>query len=161
MTSDDDKMRRLTPDTDATSDIDQASGSLGIREVFIGPEVSPRRSNTVDGLGIRAVLGRPTHPQPPSWYLGFPSRDPHLSSFLHIKAKSPPGFPVCLGFPPLPSSSEPAAKMPSHKTFRIKKKLAKKMRQNRPIPHWIRMRTDNTIRYNAKRRHWRRTKLGF
>ncbi|KAK9213619.1 hypothetical protein WN943_003007 [Citrus x changshan-huyou] len=53
------------------------------------------------------------------------------------------------------------AKMPSHKTFMIKKKLAKKMRQNRPIPHWIRMRTDNTIRYNAKRRHWRRTKLGF
>ncbi|WVZ11051.1 hypothetical protein V8G54_015581 [Vigna mungo] len=43
----------------------------------------------------------------------------------------------------------------------IKKKLAKKMRQNRPIPYWIRMRTDNTIRYNAKRRHWRRTKLGF
>ncbi|GAY45923.1 hypothetical protein CUMW_093070 [Citrus unshiu] len=35
---------------------------------------------------------------------------------------------------------------PSHKTFMIKKKLAKKMRQNRPIPHWIRMRTDNTIR---------------
>ncbi|KAL0904787.1 hypothetical protein M5K25_026937 [Dendrobium thyrsiflorum] len=50
---------------------------------------------------------------------------------------------------------------PSFKTFRIKKKLAKKMRQNRPIPHWIRMRTNNTIRYNAKRRHWRRTKLGF
>ncbi|KAE8688070.1 60S ribosomal protein L39-1 [Hibiscus syriacus] len=51
--------------------------------------------------------------------------------------------------------------MPSHKTFMIKKKLAKKMRQNRPIPYWIRLRTDNTIRYNAKRRHWRRTKLGF
>ncbi|KAJ6915243.1 hypothetical protein NC651_017283 [Populus alba x Populus x berolinensis] len=63
-----------------------------------------------------------------------------------------------------PSSSRSqseASEMPSHKTFRIKKKLAKKMRQNRPIPHWIRMRTDNTIRYNAKRRHWRRTKLGF
>ncbi|CAN6164860.1 unnamed protein product, partial [Urochloa humidicola] len=54
-----------------------------------------------------------------------------------------------------------AAAMPSHKTFRIKMKLAKKQRQNRPIPYWIRMRTDNTIRYNAKRRHWRRTKLGF
>ncbi|KAL6551618.1 hypothetical protein OROGR_007772 [Orobanche gracilis] len=50
---------------------------------------------------------------------------------------------------------------PSHKTFMIKKKLAKKQRQNRPIPYWIRMRTGNTIRYNAKRRHWRRTKLGF
>jgi large subunit ribosomal protein L39e len=42
-------------------------------------------------------------------------------------------------------SSFPA--QPSHKTFRIKKKLAKKQRQNRPIPYWIRMRTDNTIRY--------------
>ncbi|KAK8545308.1 hypothetical protein V6N13_066595 [Hibiscus sabdariffa] len=59
-----------------------------------------------------------------------------------------------------PPNSQPET-MPSHKTFMIKKKLAKKMRQNRPIPYWIRMRTDNTIRYNAKRRHWRRTKLGF
>ncbi|RDX90930.1 60S ribosomal protein L39, partial [Mucuna pruriens] len=64
----------------------------------------------------------------------------------------------CGGLCCVGSSTE---KMPSHKTFRIKKKLAKKMRQNRPIPYWIRMRTDNTIRYNAKRRHWRRTKLGF
>ncbi|KVH48445.1 Ribosomal protein L39e [Cynara cardunculus var. scolymus] len=40
----------------------------------------------------------------------------------------------------------PESIMPSHKSFMIKKKLAKKMRQNRPIPHWIRMRTDNTIR---------------
>ena len=47
------------------------------------------------------------------------------------------------------------------KTFRIKTKLAKKLKQNRPIPNWIRMRTGNTIRYNAKRRHWRRTKLGL
>ncbi|KAL3526607.1 hypothetical protein ACH5RR_011263 [Cinchona calisaya] len=62
---------------------------------------------------------------------------------------------------PYPSSQLPQPKMPSHKTFMIKKKLAKKQRQNRPIPYWIRMRTDNTIRYNAKRRHWRRTKLGF
>ncbi|CAH1449216.1 unnamed protein product [Lactuca virosa] len=59
------------------------------------------------------------------------------------------------------AGGSPFSAMPSHKSFMIKKKLAKKMRQNRPIPHWIRMRTDNTIRYNAKRRHWRRTKLGF
>ncbi|CDP14279.1 unnamed protein product [Coffea canephora] len=74
-----------------------------------------------------------------------------------------------LSFNPASSSSSltllllflQTSKMPSHKTFVIKKKLAKKKRQNRPIPHWIRMRTGNTIRYNAKRRHWRRTKLGF
>lgn len=36
---------------------------------------------------------------------------------------------------------------PSMKTFKIKKHLAKKQKQNRPIPQWIRLRTDNTIRY--------------
>lgn len=52
-------------------------------------------------------------------------------------------------------------KQPSQKTFRTKRTLAKKMRQNRPLPQWIRLRTDNTVKYNAKRRHWRRTKLGL
>ncbi|CEF97178.1 Ribosomal protein L39e, conserved site [Ostreococcus tauri] len=51
--------------------------------------------------------------------------------------------------------------MPSNKTFKIKKILGKKQKQNRPLPQWIRMRTGNTIRYNAKRRHWRRTKLNL
>lgn len=50
---------------------------------------------------------------------------------------------------------------PSNKSFKKKIILAKKARQNRPIPHWIRFRTGNTIRYNAKRRHWRRTKLAI
>ncbi|GFU46480.1 hypothetical protein NPIL_343401, partial [Nephila pilipes] len=35
--------------------------------------------------------------------------------------------------------------MASHKTYKIKMKLAKKMKQNRPIPQWIRLRTGNTI----------------
>ncbi|KAL6947280.1 60S ribosomal protein L39 [Hanseniaspora vineae] len=39
--------------------------------------------------------------------------------------------------------------------------LAKAQKQNRPLPQWVRLRTGNTIRYNAKRRHWRRTKLGL
>ncbi|OMP01337.1 Ribosomal protein L39e [Corchorus olitorius] len=42
------------------------------------------------------------------------------------------------------SSRSEDPKMPFHKTYQIKKKVA------RPIPYWIRMRTDNTI-----------TKLGF
>lgn len=49
----------------------------------------------------------------------------------------------------------------SIKTFALKKKLGKKIKQNRQIPNWIRMRTGNTIRYNAKKRNWRRTKLGY
>ncbi|KAG7350759.1 ribosomal L39 protein [Nitzschia inconspicua] len=56
---------------------------------------------------------------------------------------------------------KPKDKMPSQKTFRTKRTLAKKQRQNRPLPHWIRLRTDNSIKWNAKRRHWRRTKLGL
>lgn len=35
---------------------------------------------------------------------------------------------------------------PSHKTFKIKRKLGKAAKQCRPVPHWIRMRTDNKIR---------------
>ena len=40
-----------------------------------------------------------------------------------------------------------APPQPSYKTFKIKKHLAKKAKQNRPIPHWIRFRTNNTIRH--------------
>ncbi|KAJ3326192.1 60S ribosomal protein L39 [Boothiomyces sp. JEL0866] len=51
--------------------------------------------------------------------------------------------------------------MPSNKSFKVKRILGKKQRQNRALPNWFRFKTDNTIRYNAKRRHWRRTKLGL
>ena len=47
------------------------------------------------------------------------------------------------------------------KTFKLKMHLAKKIKQNRPLPQWFRMKTDTKIRYNMKRRHWRRTKLGL
>ncbi|EEQ28928.1 uncharacterized protein MCYG_01747 [Microsporum canis CBS 113480] len=57
--------------------------------------------------------------------------------------------------------SSESVKMPSQKSFRTKQKLAKAQKQNRPIPQWIRLRTGNTIRYNAKRRHWRKTRLGI
>ncbi|MBZ6373469.1 MAG: hypothetical protein LBE67_00180 [Kocuria palustris] len=40
----------------------------------------------------------------------------------------------------------PSFSTQSHKTFRTKQKLAKAQRQNRPIPQWIRLRTNNTIR---------------
>ncbi|XP_045140204.1 60S ribosomal protein L39-like [Echinops telfairi] len=49
--------------------------------------------------------------------------------------------------------------MSPHKTFRIKRFPAKKPKQHRPIPQWIRMKTGTKIRHNSKRRHWRRTKL--
>ncbi|XP_063722353.1 large ribosomal subunit protein eL39-like [Symsagittifera roscoffensis] len=49
--------------------------------------------------------------------------------------------------------------MGSVKNLYKKVRLAKKMKQNRPLPQWVRMKTNNTIRYNAKRRHWRRTKI--
>ncbi|XP_021556422.1 putative 60S ribosomal protein L39-like 5 [Neomonachus schauinslandi] len=44
--------------------------------------------------------------------------------------------------------------MSSHKTFKIKQFLAKKQKQNRPIPQWIQMKTGNKARYNSKRKHW-------
>ncbi|XP_045305983.1 60S ribosomal protein L39-like [Leopardus geoffroyi] len=47
--------------------------------------------------------------------------------------------------------------MSSHKTFRIKVLLAKRRKQNHPIPQQIQMKTDNKIRYNSKRSHWTRS----
>lgn len=35
---------------------------------------------------------------------------------------------------------------PSNKSFLIKRKLGKAQKQNRPLPQWIRLRTDSTIR---------------
>ncbi|KAI9316260.1 60S ribosomal protein L39 [Dichotomocladium elegans] len=55
----------------------------------------------------------------------------------------------------------PFTQKPSNKSFRTKVKLAKKSKQNRPLPHWFRMKTDTKIRWNAKRRNWRHTKLNI
>ena len=41
----------------------------------------------------------------------------------------------------------------SQKSFRTKQKLAKAQKQNRPIPQWIRLRTNNTIRYDDTTHH--------
>ncbi|EFB18458.1 hypothetical protein PANDA_011884, partial [Ailuropoda melanoleuca] len=41
----------------------------------------------------------------------------------------------------------------------VKQFLDKKQKQNRPIPQGIQMKTSKKIRYNFKKRHWRRTKL--
>ncbi|XP_052599728.1 60S ribosomal protein L39-like [Peromyscus californicus insignis] len=50
--------------------------------------------------------------------------------------------------------------MSSQKTFRVKRFLAKKQKQNPPV-QWIRMETSNKVRCNSERRHWRRTKLSL
>lgn len=39
--------------------------------------------------------------------------------------------------------------------------LAEKQKQNCPIPQWTQMKACNKIRYNSKKRHWGRTKLGL
>ena len=49
--------------------------------------------------------------------------------------------------------------MGAHKSHYLKVRLGKKMKQNRQMPNWCRLKTNNKIKYNAKRRHWRRTKL--
>ena len=43
-----------------------------------------------------------------------------------------------------PTVADPS--QPSQKSFRIKQKLAKKARQNRPIPQWFRLKTDSESR---------------
>ncbi|KAF5328643.1 hypothetical protein D9619_011530 [Psilocybe cf. subviscida] len=40
--------------------------------------------------------------------------------------------------------------MPSQKTFRTKRILAKASRQNRPIPQWFRLKTDTKIQVRSE-----------
>ncbi|KAG0182465.1 60S ribosomal protein L39 [Apophysomyces sp. BC1021] len=42
-----------------------------------------------------------------------------------------------------------------------KVKLGKAQKQNRPLPHWFRLKSDTKIRWNAKRRNWRHTKMNI
>ncbi|KAM4799685.1 large ribosomal subunit protein eL39-like [Urocitellus parryii] len=49
----------------------------------------------------------------------------------------------------------------THKTFRIKPFLAKKQKQNCPITQLTHVKSGNKIRYNFKRRHYRRIKLSL
>ncbi|XP_068818207.1 large ribosomal subunit protein eL39-like [Capricornis sumatraensis] len=51
--------------------------------------------------------------------------------------------------------------MSSHKTFRIKRFLAKKQEQSRPIPQQIRVKTANKPGYPSESRSWRRAKVGL
>jgi large subunit ribosomal protein L39e len=70
------------------------------------------------------------------------------------RPQAPRFFPFCPGGAKACMASGPqrclivpfCSVQPAHKTFKIKKILAKKARQNRQIPQWIRLRTDNTIR---------------
>ncbi|KAJ1847385.1 60S ribosomal protein L39, partial [Coemansia sp. RSA 2708] len=50
---------------------------------------------------------------------------------------------------------------PSNKSFRTKRILGKKAKQNRPMPTWFRMKPGVTKGYNTKRRNWRHKKLGL
>lgn len=47
------------------------------------------------------------------------------------------------------------------KSATLKRKLGKRFKSNKQAPHWIRLKGDIKVKYNYKRRHWRRTKLGL
>jgi large subunit ribosomal protein L39e len=53
------------------------------------------------------------------------------------------------------------SQMASHKTFRTKRTLAKKIKQNRPMPQFLRKMTGIRHVGNPERRHWRRRKLNI
>ncbi|KAJ2779498.1 60S ribosomal protein L39 [Coemansia javaensis] len=51
--------------------------------------------------------------------------------------------------------------MPSNKTFRVKRVLGKKTKQNRQMPAWFRAKGTVKRAYSFKRRNWRHSKIGL
>ncbi|KPV61831.1 MAG: 50S ribosomal protein L39e [Candidatus Bathyarchaeota archaeon BA1] len=49
--------------------------------------------------------------------------------------------------------------MTRNKPAAKKHRLAKAMRQKKPVPTWVIARTMGRVRTNPKRRHWRRRKI--
>lgn len=69
---------------------------------------------------------------------------PSIRGFFRVWS-APPHRTHTLTF--APQTARSTHQQPSQKTFKIKQKLGKKQKQNRPLPQWVRMRTGNTIRY--------------
>ena len=108
------------------------------------------------GQFLESVINLQLRPMPFRSSCRIPINDILLFQLHPAPTNIAPSLPFPLS--PLTSLTN---RQPSQKTFRTKRTLAVKLKQNKPIPHWIRLRTGSTIRYNAKRRHWRRTKLGI
>ncbi|MEM0021161.1 MAG: 50S ribosomal protein L39e [Fervidicoccaceae archaeon] len=49
--------------------------------------------------------------------------------------------------------------MAHYKPLGKKLRLAKALKSNQPIPVWVSVKTLRKVRFNFKRRNWRRTKL--
>ena len=130
----------------------RASSSGAHREPHTNCCVVAQKSLTLAGAANERSGGPADRPTPKSAAGRVSPPPPRIGGTLHTRAPRERRDRVSH------ASSPP---QPSHKTFRTKRTLAKKMAQNRPIPQWIRMRTGNKIRWNSKRRHWRRTKLGL
>lgn len=74
-------------------------------------------------------------------------------------------FPRCICYPPLllpgikHDNTQKASILTTTLSFHTRLFFFSQL--SRPIPNWFRMKADNKIQYNAKRRHWRRTKLNI
>jgi len=51
-------------------------------------------------------------------------------------------------------------KMAARKNTSRKKRLIKRVKQNRPVPAWVIIRTHRHVRTNPKRRAWRKSDVG-
>ena len=131
--------------------------SVSAASSAVFPRAASRTRAAARGEGARATRRRRAAPS--SRVFAAPLR-PHGSSLARRPRRSDAmtGFRLGSGRdprgarphqtpPPRPPPSPRLHQQPSQKTFKIKKILGKKQKQNRPIPQWIRMRTGNTIRY--------------
>ncbi|PWI74562.1 60s ribosomal protein l39 [Purpureocillium lilacinum] len=114
---------------------------------------STRHAQSHHDAGTPAPFALPDHARTPN------PRESQRAYIPEIQNNSARGCVVLDGL--VPAGCPRGGRGDSHKSFRTKQKLAKAQKQNRPVPQWIRLRTGNTVRYNAKRRHWRKTRLNI
>ncbi|KAJ4338730.1 60S ribosomal protein L39 [Ascochyta clinopodiicola] len=106
-------------------------------------------SPVIDPLGLARLLVRPRSES--SGALALSEKSKHSTQTLSTSdcLVNQPRCRYAAALPRWPTLRSTSSNnfVQSQKSFRTKQKLAKAQKQNRPIPQWIRLRTNNTIRY--------------
>lgn len=148
-----------------------------LRRTAVQIEIAPQRLSRINPVSVHATAHasaekRKANVERMTWHAlsACPSSDAWLPTEARSdgqQAHRPPALVLARSLPGLAAAlaaslfhlsllrplSEPlllslsALLQPANKSMAVKKTLAKKMNQNRPIPQWIRMRTGNRIRY--------------
>ena len=137
--------------------------------LFLGPCPTILRAPQAPAFSLAPACHPPTLPPPPprplpSWPRVRPGGPPsNASQNTRKKKMASAASPTASG----PTQPRRSASLTALQGAQADESATERVRTSLPslpfpsFQQWVRFRTGNTVRYNSKRRNWRRTKLGL